>query len=180
MTDISIWVSILGLLWPLISIMSSDFRYAPHPPTKGYPPPAVTSKFKGNDRYIVMGVDFSFQFHQILRPPHLPPARGHPPPAITLKFKDDRYTVTGVDFGVNWAADFNNAIRFQVRRPARRPRVTLRPLSHQNSYEMTDIWLWVLSQGLFVPLISIMPIDIWYAAPPADKGLPAARHHIKI
>ena len=23
-----------------------------------------------------------------------------------------------------------------------------------------------------------MPIDIWYAAPPADKGLPAAHHHI--
>ena len=24
---------------------------------------------------------------------------------------DDRYTVMGVDFGVNWAADFDNAIR---------------------------------------------------------------------
>ena len=37
-------------------------------------------------------------------------ARGHPLPAVTLKFKDDRYTDMGIDFGVNWAADFDNAI----------------------------------------------------------------------
>ena len=39
------------------------------------------------------------------RPP--PP----PPPAVTQKFKeDDRYIVMGINFGVIWAADFNNAI----------------------------------------------------------------------
>ena len=47
--------------------------------------------------------------------------------------------VMGVDFGVIWAAEFDNIIRFEVRRPARRPRVTRRPPSHQNSKEMTDI-----------------------------------------
>ena len=28
------------------------------PPAKGHPPPAVTPKFKGDDIYIVIGVDF--------------------------------------------------------------------------------------------------------------------------
>ena len=40
------------------------------------------------------------------RPP--PP----PPPAVAPKFqRDDRYIVMGINFGVIWAADFNNAIR---------------------------------------------------------------------
>ena len=47
----------------------------------------------------------------------------------------------GVDFGVIWAADFNNVIRFYVHRTSRRPRVTHRPPLNQNSKEMTDIWL---------------------------------------
>ena len=34
-----------------------------------------------------------------------------------------------IDFRVIWAADVNNAIRLDVRRPARRPKVTRRPLS---------------------------------------------------
>ena len=42
-----------------------------------------------------------------------PPAEGQPPPAVTPKFKRyDRYIVIGIDFGVIWAADFNNTIRF--------------------------------------------------------------------
>ena len=49
----------------------------------------------------------------------------------------------GIDFGVIWAADFNNAIRLDVRRPTRRPKVTRRPLSQQNSKKMTDISFWV-------------------------------------
>ena len=73
----------------------------------------------------------------------------------------------GIDFGVIWAADFDNAIRFYVRRPARRLRVTRRPPSQQNSNEMTDISLWVLILGLFGPLISIMSLDFTSAAPPA-------------
>ena len=89
MTDIMLWVSILGLFWPLISIMSLDFSPPPRPPTKGPPPPAVTPKFKIDDRYIVIGVDFR----------------------------------------VIWAADFNNVIRFYVRR---RQKDTCRPPSHQN------------------------------------------------
>ena len=60
-----------------------------------------------------------------VRPPPTPPLT--PPPAVTPKFKrDDRCTVMGIDFGVIWAADFNKAIRFYVRRPARRQRVTRR------------------------------------------------------
>ena len=44
--------------------------------------------------------------------PPLPPVKGHPPPAVTLKFKgDDRYMDMGVDFGVIWAAEFENVIR---------------------------------------------------------------------
>ena len=37
----------------------------------------------------------------------------------------------GVDFGVIWAADCDNAFRFHIRRPARRLRVTRRPPFHQ-------------------------------------------------
>ena len=80
----------------------------------------------------------------------------------------------GVDFGVIWAADFNNGIRFYVRRPARRQKDTRRPPSHQNSKEMTDISLWVSIFGLFGSLISIMSLDFTSAAPPARKGSPAA------
>ena len=40
--------------------------------------------------------------------------------------------VMGIDFGVIWAADFDNDIRFYVRRLARRPTVTRRPPLHQN------------------------------------------------
>ena len=91
-----------------------------------------------------------------------------PPPAVTSKFRwDDRFIVMGVDFGVIWAADFDNAIRFHVRRPARRLRVTRRPPSHQNSKEMTDISSWVSILRLFGPLISIMPLDCMYADLPA-------------
>ena len=65
------------------------------------------------------------------------------PPAVTPKLKrDDRCIVIGIDFGVIRAADFNNAIRFYVRRNTLRSRVTRNPPSHQNSKDMTDIWLW--------------------------------------
>ena len=70
----------------------------------------------------------------------------------------------GVDFGVIWAADFYNFIRFYVRRPARRPKDTRRPPSHQNSKEMTDVSLWVSILGLFGSLISILPLDFTSAA----------------
>jgi len=90
----------------------------------------------------------------------------------------------GVDFGVIWAADFNNGIRFYVRRPARRPKDTRRPPSHQNSKEMTDISLWVSIFGLFGSLISIMSLDFTSAAgkrtPAAGYWTPAARRHIKM
>ena len=49
--------------------------------------------------------------------------------------------VMGVDFGVIWAAEFDNIIRFEVRRPARRPRVTRHPPSHQNSKKMIRVGL---------------------------------------
>ena len=86
----------------------------------------------------------------------------------------------GVDFGVIWAADFNNGIRFYVRRPARRPKDTRRPPSHQNSKEMTDVSLWISILGLFGSLISIIALDFTSAAPPAGQRTPAARRHTKI
>ena len=93
MTNISLWVSILGLFGPLISIMTLDFTSADPPePAKDYPPPADTPKFKEDDKYIVMGIDF----------------------------------------GVIWPADFDNTIRFYLRRPVRRPTVTRHPPLHKN------------------------------------------------
>ena len=81
-----------------------------------------------------------------------------PPPADTPKFKrDDRCIVMGIDFGVIGAADFNNAIRFYVRRPTRRSRVTRRPPSHQNPKKTTDISLWAADLGVCRPL---MPMTI--------------------
>ena len=44
-------MSILGLFGLLNSIILG-------PPSMGHPPPAVTPKFKEDDRYMVMGVDF--------------------------------------------------------------------------------------------------------------------------
>ena len=86
-----------------------------------------------------------------------------PPPAVTSKFRwDDRFIVMGVDFRVIWAADFNDVIRYYVRLPARRPRFTRRPPSHQNS-EMTDIMLWASILGIFGSLFSIMPLDVMSA-----------------
>ena len=89
----------------------------------------------------------------------------------------------GVDFGVILAADLKNALRFHVRWPNRRLRVTHRSPSHQNSKKLTDISLWVSILGLFWPLISIMPIDRRSAgqeSPAASQGSPAARRHTKI
>ena len=60
----------------------------------------------------------------------------------------------GVDFGVIWAADFDNDIRFHVRRPARRLNATHRPPSHQNIKKTTESIL-----GLFGPLIAITTLD---------------------
>ena len=79
----------------------------------------------------------------------------------------------GVDFGIIWATDFDNDIRFHDRRPARRLDATHRPPSHQNSREMTDIALWVSILGLLGLLISKMPSDFTSAAPPAGQGSPA-------
>ena len=69
----------------------------------------------------------------------------------------------GVDFGVIWAADFNNVIRFYVRRPARRRRVTRRHnkiLKSERCNGMRINW----------PLISILPLDSCSPIRPALKG----------
>ena len=79
-----------------------------------------------------MGIDFGVYGaadfnNQILRPPPHPPFKGHPPPAVTPKYEENnRYIVMGVDFGVIGAGDFDNDIRFHVRQPVRRLRVTRR------------------------------------------------------
>ena len=80
----------------------------------------------------------------------------------------------GIDFGDIWATDFDEAIRFHVRRPAHWLRVTRRPPSHQNSKEMTDISSWVSILGLFGQLISKMPLGFTSAHPLAGQGSPAA------
>ena len=76
----------------------------------------------------------------------------------------------GIDFGVIWAADFNNVKRFYVRRPDRRQRVSRRPPSHQNVKKTTDISLWVWFLGLFGSLISMMSLDFTSNATPAGQG----------
>ena len=67
----SLWVSILGLLGPLISIMSLDFVSADLPPAKGHPPPADTPKFKKDYRYTVIGIYFGIiwvaDFNNVIR-----------------------------------------------------------------------------------------------------------------
>ena len=115
-----------------------------------------------------------------------PPA-GQGSPAVTAKFKrDDRCIVMGVDFGVIFASDFDNVIRFYVRRPAAGQRTPAAPPSHQNLKEMTDISVWVLILGLFGSLISIMLLDFTSTTPPArqgspaGQGSPAAHRHAKI
>ena len=73
----------------------------------------------------------------------------------------------GIDFGAIRAADFDNDIRFYVRRLARRLGVTRRPPLHQNIKKTTDIsfWAWIL--GVFGPLISIPTLDLMSAELPA-------------
>ena len=73
----------------------------------------------------------------------------------------------GVDFGVIWAADFDNDIRFNVRRPARQLRVTRRPPSHQYTKEMTDVSFFVSILELLRPLISITTLYLMSADLPA-------------
>ena len=77
----------------------------------------------------------------------------------------------GIDFGVSMVADFNNAIRFYVRRP------TCRPPSYQNIKKTTDILLCVSIVGLFGPLISITPLDFMSTNLPT--GHPPSLQHLK-
>ena len=50
----------------------------------------------------------------------------------------------GIDFGVIWAADCDNAIRFHFRRPARRLRVTRRPPSHKFKFDLRFIFMGIV------------------------------------
>ena len=90
----------------------------------------------------------------------------------------------GIDFRVIWVSDFNNTIivyaRLPTRRPARRPKVTRRPPSQQNSKKMTDISLWVSIFGLFGSLISIIRLYFTSASPTAGQESPTARRHTKM
>ena len=73
----------------------------------------------------------------------------------------------GVDFGVIWAADFDNDIRFNFRRTARRLSVTRRPPIHQYTKEMTDVSFFVSILELLRPLISITTLYLMSAVLPA-------------
>ena len=79
----------------------------------------------------------------------------------------------GIDFRDIWAADFDNAIRFYVRRPARQLRVTRRPPSHQNSKDMTNIYRYGYRFCNNV-------IRFYVRAPPVGQRTPATRRHTKI
>ena len=50
-----------GVIWAaeFDNIIRFEVRRPP-PPAKGHPPPAVTPKFKGDDRYMIMGVELGF------------------------------------------------------------------------------------------------------------------------
>ena len=86
---------------------------------------------------------------------------GHPPPAITPESKgNDRYIVMGVDFGVFRVADFDNDLRFNVRRLTRHLRVTRRPPSHLNLKEKTDISSWVSILGVLRLLFRLVTTGI--------------------
>ena len=55
---VSLWVSILGLLGPLISIMTLDFTSAASPAGQRSPAARRYTKIKEDDRYIVIGIVF--------------------------------------------------------------------------------------------------------------------------
>ena len=73
----------------------------------------------------------------------------------------------GVDSGVLWVADFENDLRFQVRRPNRRQRVNRRPPSRLNSKKMIDMSSWMSILGFSGSLISIMTLDFRSVVPSA-------------
>ena len=58
MADISLWVSIFGFIGQLIPIMSLDFRFAAPPAVQGSPATRRLTKIQGDDRYMVMSVNF--------------------------------------------------------------------------------------------------------------------------
>ena len=77
----------------------------------------------------------------------------------------------GVDFGVIWAADFDNVIRFYIGRLAvgqrtptarRHTKIQKRRQMYRYGYRFWGYWL----------LISIMLLDDTSAAPPAGQGSP--------
>ena len=82
----------------------------------------------------------------------------------------------GVVFGVIWAADCNNAIRFNFRPPAKgHPPPAVKPIFKRDErYIVVAHNLWVSILGLFGSLISKVPSDFTSGAPPA------ARRHNKI
>ena len=73
----------------------------------------------------------------------------------------------GIDFGVIRAAEFDNAIRFYVRLPTRRPTVTRRPPSQQNSKMMTDISLLVGIDFEVILVANFNNTIIFYVCQPA-------------
>ena len=124
MADILIWLLILGYIGPLILIMLLDFRSAAPPAVKGSPAARHKTKFKRDDRYMVMGVDFGViwvaDFNNVIRfYVRRRPKDTRRPPSHQISKEMTRYIFMGIDFGVIRVAYFNNVIRFYVRLPAR-------------------------------------------------------------
>ena len=82
-----------------------------------------------------------------------------------------------IAFRVIWAADFNNAIRYYVRRPSGWSHQNSgHPLPHQNFKKTTDTYIVMgLTFGLLWLLISIVQLDFTFARLPL-----VTRRHNKI
>ena len=161
----------MGLFGPLISITTLDFMSADLPAGYG----SHAARRHPNIQVVSLWVSILGLLGALISrmpsdftsaaPPAVqgsPAARRHA--KILRKQQIYRY---GCRFGVIWAADFDNDIRCNVRRTARRLSVTRRPPIHQYTKEMTDVSFFVSILELLGPLISIMALNFMSADLPA-------------
>ena len=139
MTDISFVMGMdFGVIWA--ADCDDDFRFTVCQPIRQS---RVTRrprhiKILKNMTYIVISFYFGFIYSILglfgplvsmmtLDFKSTTPPAGHGSPAVTPKFKENyRYIVMGIDFGVIRVTEFDNDIRYYVRRPARQQRANRR------------------------------------------------------
>ena len=155
-------------LWMSIPIMPLVFRSAAPPAGKGSP--ADYQNFKKTSWVTILGL-FGTLISTVpldMRFAGQGPTASHRHPKTAVY-----HYIIGVDFGVIWAADFDNATSYKVHRPTRRPKVTCRPPTRENDKKTTDISLLVSILSYFGPLILIIPLNMRSVAPPAGQKLHA-------